>query len=259
MDVLVMGPHMLSKPLMTEGDGRAAAGLLLQSLVLARYRRHRPAADRARRGSRDGARHRRHGGHRLSAGARTAAPSPRRSGATASASCARAAPRSRRDRSRAGRPTTSPISCRRCGSPLRLPRQDVAVALTDPPIIGLAALAARPRRGMVFFCQDIFPEVAGLLEDFRSPLVNALLDRAESLSRAARGADRRARRHDGVAADPRQGRRRREDDRDSQLGRHDGDRAVAERQRVCARARPRTIGSSCCTPATSGCRRTSTW
>ena len=60
---------------------------------------------------------------------------------------------------------------------LRLPRQDVAVALTDPPIIGLAALAARPRRGMVFFCQDIFPEVAGLLsEDFHSPLVNNLLD-----------------------------------------------------------------------------------
>lgn len=59
----------------------------------------------------------------------------------------------------------------------RLPRQDVTVALTDPPIIGLAALAARPRHGMVFFCQDIFPEVAGLLEDFRSPVVNAVLER----------------------------------------------------------------------------------
>jgi glycosyltransferase involved in cell wall biosynthesis len=60
---------------------------------------------------------------------------------------------------------------------VRLPRQDIAVALTDPPIIGLAALAARPRRGMVFFCQDIFPEVASVLEDFRSPIVNAVLDR----------------------------------------------------------------------------------
>ena len=60
---------------------------------------------------------------------------------------------------------------------VRLPRQDVTIALTDPPIIGLAALAARPRHGMVFFCQDIFPEVAGLLEDFKSPLVNALLER----------------------------------------------------------------------------------
>jgi glycosyltransferase involved in cell wall biosynthesis len=59
---------------------------------------------------------------------------------------------------------------------LTLPRQDVAVALTDPPIIGLAALAARARHGMIFFCQDIFPEVAGLLEDFHSPAVNALLE-----------------------------------------------------------------------------------
>ncbi len=60
---------------------------------------------------------------------------------------------------------------------LRLPRQDVTIALTDPPIIGLAALAARPRRGVIFFCQDIFPEVAGLLEDFHSPAINALLER----------------------------------------------------------------------------------
>ena len=58
-----------------------------------------------------------------------------------------------------------------------LPRQDVTIALTDPPIIGLAALAARPRHGVIFFCQDIFPEVAGLLEDFHSPLINALLER----------------------------------------------------------------------------------
>ena len=60
---------------------------------------------------------------------------------------------------------------------LGLPRQDVTIALTDPPIIGLAAVAARPRRGVIFFCQDIFPEVAGLLEDFHSPVVNALLER----------------------------------------------------------------------------------
>jgi len=71
---------------------------------------------------------------------------------------------------------------------LRLPRQDVTIALTDPPIIGLAALAARSRRGMVFFCQDIFPEVAGLLEDFHSPLVNGVLDRVNRflVARAAR-------------------------------------------------------------------------
>jgi colanic acid biosynthesis glycosyl transferase WcaI len=68
-----------------------------------------------------------------------------------------------------------------CLAGLRLPRQDVTIALTDPPIIGLAALAARPRHGMVFYCQDIFPEVAGLLEDFKSPLVNALLERVNRL------------------------------------------------------------------------------
>jgi len=69
-----------------------------------------------------------------------------------------------------------------------LPRQDITVALTDPPMIGLAALAARPRHGMVFFCQDIFPEVAGLLEDFRSPLLNAMLERLNRflVRRAAR-------------------------------------------------------------------------
>jgi glycosyltransferase involved in cell wall biosynthesis len=70
----------------------------------------------------------------------------------------------------------------------RLPRQDVTIALTDPPIVGLAAVAARPRGGFVFFCQDIFPEVAGLLQDFKSPLVDALLDRVNRylVHRAAR-------------------------------------------------------------------------
>ena len=59
----------------------------------------------------------------------------------------------------------------------RLPRQDVMVALTDPPIIGLAALAARGDRPFVFYCQDIFPEVAALLTDFRSPAVDWLLEK----------------------------------------------------------------------------------
>jgi glycosyltransferase involved in cell wall biosynthesis len=64
---------------------------------------------------------------------------------------------------------------------LRLPRQDVVVALTDPPIIGLAALAARRGAAFVFFCQDIFPEVASLLDDFRSTTVNRMLDRINRL------------------------------------------------------------------------------
>ena len=59
----------------------------------------------------------------------------------------------------------------------RLPPSDVIVALTDPPIVGCAALAARRRGGFVFYCQDIFPEVAALLQDFRSDLVDAALER----------------------------------------------------------------------------------
>jgi len=57
--------------------------------------------------------------------------------------------------------------------------QDVVVSLTDPPIIGLAALSAARRAGarFVFLCEDIFPEVASLLEDFHNTTVNRTLDR----------------------------------------------------------------------------------
>jgi colanic acid biosynthesis glycosyl transferase WcaI len=57
----------------------------------------------------------------------------------------------------------------------------VYVALTDPPIIGLAALAARRDRAFVFYCQDVFPEVAALLQDFRSPTVDWILERVNRL------------------------------------------------------------------------------
>jgi glycosyltransferase involved in cell wall biosynthesis len=61
---------------------------------------------------------------------------------------------------------------------LRVAKPDVVVALTDPPIIGLAALlaAGRHRARFVFLCQDIFPEVAVLLEDFRNETVNRALE-----------------------------------------------------------------------------------
>jgi putative colanic acid biosynthesis glycosyltransferase WcaI len=61
----------------------------------------------------------------------------------------------------------------------RIGPQDVVVSLTDPPILGLAALVAARRAGarFVFLCEDIFPEVAALLEDFHSATVNRMLDR----------------------------------------------------------------------------------
>jgi len=65
-----------------------------------------------------------------------------------------------------------------CWAGLRVKTPDVVVALTDPPIVGLAALLAstRHRARFVFLCQDIFPEVAVLLEDFRSDTVNMALE-----------------------------------------------------------------------------------
>ena len=61
----------------------------------------------------------------------------------------------------------------------RVGRQDVVVALTDPPIIGLVARrsARRARAPFVYLCQDVFPEVARLVESFRSPRVERLLER----------------------------------------------------------------------------------
>jgi glycosyltransferase involved in cell wall biosynthesis len=66
-----------------------------------------------------------------------------------------------------------------CWAGLRMPSPDVVIAMTDPPIIGLAAVLAsrRHRARFVFLCQDIFPEVAVLLEDFRSTTVNRVLER----------------------------------------------------------------------------------
>jgi len=64
-----------------------------------------------------------------------------------------------------------------CWIGLRLDRPDVVVALTDPPVIGLAAwLAARRFRApLVMSYRDLFPEAAALVDDFHSDAVNAVL------------------------------------------------------------------------------------
>lgn len=61
----------------------------------------------------------------------------------------------------------------------RIGRPDVIVSLTDPPIVSLSAIAAARLTGarFVFLCQDVFPEVARLLEDFQNRRVEALLTR----------------------------------------------------------------------------------
>lgn len=96
-----------------------------------------------------------------------------------------------------------------CYTGLHLDRPDVVVALTDPPIIGLAAYLVSRRFGARFVMsyRDIFPEVAVLLEDFRSKLVNRALqltncflaDKADRI--VALGEAMRQRLVDGKGAD----------------------------------------------------------
>ena len=64
-----------------------------------------------------------------------------------------------------------------CYAGLRLERPDVVVALTDPPIIGLAAWLAGKRHGapLIMAFKDLFPEVTALLPDFHSAKVNDVL------------------------------------------------------------------------------------
>src|SRR3989441_3994919 len=97
-----------------------------------------------------------------------------------------------------------------CFAGLHLDRPDVVVALTDPPIIGLAGyLAARRFRApFVMAYKDVFPEVARLLEDFRSDVVDRALQAADCFlaPRADRvatpGDTMRRRLVEGKGADP---------------------------------------------------------
>lgn len=66
-----------------------------------------------------------------------------------------------------------------CLAGLRVQKPDVVIALTDPPIIGLAGLlcARRNHCPFVISFRDLFPEVGRLLKDFRSPFVDEVLNR----------------------------------------------------------------------------------
>jgi len=98
-----------------------------------------------------------------------------------------------------------------CLAGQRLDRPDVIVALTDPPIIGLAACLASRRYGVPFVMsyRDVFPEVARLLEDFHVESVNAILQRVNRflVARADRvialGESMQRRLIDGKGAEPR--------------------------------------------------------
>jgi glycosyltransferase involved in cell wall biosynthesis len=70
-----------------------------------------------------------------------------------------------------------------CLEALRVGKADVIVALTDPPIIGLAALIASRWSGapLVMSYQDLFPEVTSLLEDFHSDGINRALQAVNRL------------------------------------------------------------------------------
>ncbi len=70
-----------------------------------------------------------------------------------------------------------------CLAGFHLKHPDVIVALTDPPIIGLSALLAarRFRCPMVNSYRDIFPEVGRLLEDFKSPFVDWVLQQTNRI------------------------------------------------------------------------------
>ena len=65
-----------------------------------------------------------------------------------------------------------------CVAGWRVPRPDVVIALTDPPIIGLAAwmTARRCHASFVMSYRDIFPEVGRLLNEVRSEPVFWMLE-----------------------------------------------------------------------------------
>ena len=85
------------------------------------------------------------------------------------------------------------------------------MALTDPPIIGLAAWLAGKRFGapLVMAFKDLFPEVTSLLPDFHSDAINNALQRVNRFLVKRAAVQRRARRDDAHGGSSRTRARRR--------------------------------------------------
>ena len=141
----------------------------------------------------------------------------------------------------------------------RSARPDVILCMTDPPMVGALAVAARPplpragdrrQRGRL-------PRDRRRAEAALEPGRDRAARRDHELRAAPRRPGRRDRRHDGQAARG-EGRRAAPDARDPELGRHLDAHAAAARQRLGARRTGSPAASSSCTRATSATRRTST-
>ncbi len=72
----------------------------------------------------------------------------------------------------------------------RVKKPDLVLSMTDPPIIGLAALwtARQSQCRFIMAYSDIFPEVSRLLENFSNPLIEKILDQVNRF--LIRSADR---------------------------------------------------------------------
>ncbi len=70
-----------------------------------------------------------------------------------------------------------------CWATLHLNRPDVVIALTDPPVVGLAALLAAHRFGcpLVISYRDLFPEVSRLIDGKCRPFIEWALHRVNRI------------------------------------------------------------------------------
>lgn len=70
---------------------------------------------------------------------------------------------------------------------LRLNRPDILVAETDPPLLGLLGAFLKRWWGckLVYYCQDLYPDIALATGDVKSRILLGLLERANNIAYAA--------------------------------------------------------------------------